>query len=147
MSHIAQSALAAAAIVGAGSALLPAVPPCYRSGILPGPEFRNMRASALPRQDRLPLRLAGAPGFNERLKATRYEPEDERHLISGRYWRADAVLLDERTRDIWYLIEGRTGFASIGDNVETAHPALIAKSMTVAAVSGIETPWADEVLE
>ena len=81
--------------------------------------------------------------FDERFEATSYEPKDERHLISGRYCRADAVLSDERTRDIWHLIEGRTGFASIGDNVETAHPALIAKFMTVAAVSGRETPTAD----
>ena len=85
--------------------------------------------------------------FNERLKATRYEAEDERHLISGRHGNTDAVRLDGQARDIWYLIEGRRGFAGIGNDVDSAPPTLIANSMTVAAVSGRETPTADQVLE
>lgn len=38
--------------------------------------------------------------------------------IARRYCGATAVLSDGRKRTIWYLIEDRMGFASIGDGVE-----------------------------
>jgi hypothetical protein len=34
--------------------------------------------------------------FNRRIRAKRYEPEDERHLISHHYSRVNAVLLEEK---------------------------------------------------
>lgn len=52
------------------------------------------------------------------IRETRFEPEDERHPISRQYCEADVLLSDGRSRDIWYLIEGDQGFASIGRNVE-----------------------------
>lgn len=52
------------------------------------------------------------------IRETRFEPEDERHPISRQYCEADVVLSDGQKRDIWYLIEGDQGFASIGSNVE-----------------------------
>ena len=135
MSRIAQSALAAAAIVAAGSALLPAASPAtdlvfyqeQNSGTCAHRRFLGKIVYRFGYQVR--------HDFNQRFRSVRDEPEDERHLISCRYCRADAVLSDGQTLDIWWLIEGRTGFASIGDNVESAPPALIANSMTVAAVS------------
>ena len=147
MSRIAQLALAAAAIVAAGSALLPAVSPAadlefYQEQNLGTRAHQRFLGKIVHRFDYQVLQV-----FNERLRATRYDPKDERHLISGRYCRTDAVLSDGQARDIWYLIEGRRGFAGIGDDVDSAAPTLIANSMTVAAVSGRETPTADQVLE
>lgn len=48
----------------------------------------------------------------------RYEPVAERHPIARLYCGATASLSDGQQRQIWYLIEGRMGFAGIGDNVE-----------------------------
>jgi uncharacterized protein (DUF1684 family) len=48
----------------------------------------------------------------------RYLPESEEWPIARRYCQATVQLSDGRTRDVWYLIEGRMGFASIGENVE-----------------------------
>jgi hypothetical protein len=48
----------------------------------------------------------------------RYLPESEDWPISRRYCGASVLLSDGSRRDIWYLIEGRMGFASIGKNVE-----------------------------
>lgn len=48
----------------------------------------------------------------------RYEPVAERHPIARLYCRATASLSDGQQRQVWYLIEGRMGFAGIGDNVE-----------------------------
>ena len=103
MSRIAQSALAAAAIVAAGSALLPAA-------------------------------------------YLEFYQEQNSGTCAHRRFLDKIVYRFGQTRDIWWLIEGRTGFASIGDNVESAPPALIANSMTVAAVSG-EPPTADQVIK
>jgi hypothetical protein len=49
---------------------------------------------------------------------TRYLPVVARHPISRLYCAAKATLSDGDVRDVWYVIEGRMGFASIGDNVE-----------------------------
>ncbi len=48
----------------------------------------------------------------------RYLPETEEWPIARRYCGATAILSDEVSREIWYLIEGRMGFAGIGENVE-----------------------------
>ncbi len=48
----------------------------------------------------------------------RYEPETEEWPIERRYCGGTVVLSDGHTRDIWYLIEGKMGFAGVGDNVE-----------------------------
>ena len=48
----------------------------------------------------------------------RYLPESEDWPIARRYCGATAVLSDGSTREVWYLIEGRMGFAGIGENVE-----------------------------
>lgn len=52
------------------------------------------------------------------IRETLYRPEDETHPISRQYCEAQVLLTDGRTHDIWYLIEGDQGFASIGTNVE-----------------------------
>lgn len=52
------------------------------------------------------------------IREVRHEPEDDRHPISRQYCEAEVLLSDGQDRDIWYLIEGDMGFASIGDNVE-----------------------------
>ncbi len=52
------------------------------------------------------------------LREQRYLPEDEDHQIARRYCAGTVVLSDGHARDIWYLIEGRMGYAGIGDNVE-----------------------------
>jgi capsid protein len=48
----------------------------------------------------------------------RFLPVSEDWPISRRYCGATVVLSDGSHRDIWYLIEGRMGFAGIGRNVE-----------------------------
>jgi capsid protein len=51
----------------------------------------------------------------------RYEPgyeTDSDAPIARRYCGAKVVLSDGRSRDLWYLIESRMGFAGMGDNVE-----------------------------
>lgn len=48
----------------------------------------------------------------------RYFPVAERQPIARLYCGATASLSDGNQRRIWYLIEGRMGFAGIGDNVE-----------------------------
>ncbi|NGN40761.1 hypothetical protein G6N74_06765 [Mesorhizobium sp. CGMCC 1.15528] len=52
----------------------------------------------------------------------RYEPVDERHPIARLYCGATASLSDGRQHEVFYLIEGRMGFAGIGDNVEFCLP-------------------------
>lgn len=52
------------------------------------------------------------------IQQVRYEPVAERHPIARLYCKANASLSDGQQRPIWYLIEGRMGFAGIGDNVE-----------------------------
>jgi hypothetical protein len=92
MSRIAQSALDAATIVAAGSALLPAVSPATDLDL-----YQEQNSGTCAHQ-RFLGKIVYRFGyqvlqvFNERFEATRYEPKDERHLISGRYCRADAVL-------------------------------------------------------
>ena len=50
----------------------------------------------------------------------RYRPQDvhKARPIARRYCHGTALLSDGRHRNIWYLIEGGVGFASIGSNVE-----------------------------
>lgn len=48
----------------------------------------------------------------------RFLPASEDWPISRRYCGATVVLSDGSHHDIWYLIEGRMGFAGIGRNVE-----------------------------
>lgn len=48
----------------------------------------------------------------------RYIPESEDRPIARRYCTAHVDLTDGHNRQIWYLIEGGMGFASIGDGVE-----------------------------
>ena len=54
----------------------------------------------------------------QRIHEHRYLPSSEEWPIERRYCGATVVLSDGRTRDLWYLIEGRMGFAGIGKNVE-----------------------------
>ena len=48
----------------------------------------------------------------------RYLPETYEWPIARRYCGATAILSDGASREIWYLIEGRMGFAGMGENVE-----------------------------
>ncbi|PSJ61222.1 hypothetical protein [Pseudaminobacter soli (ex Li et al. 2025)] len=48
----------------------------------------------------------------------RFLPLAYRQPIPRLYCGAQAVMSDGTQHDIWYLIEGKMGFASIGDNVE-----------------------------
>ncbi|MGD9914467.1 MAG: hypothetical protein AB7S80_10330 [Rhizobiaceae bacterium] len=48
----------------------------------------------------------------------RYLPYRESRPIARRYCGATAHLSDGKKRSVWYLIEDRMGFASIGDGVE-----------------------------
>lgn len=48
----------------------------------------------------------------------RYHQERHGHPIARRYCHATAHLSDGRHRKVWYLIEGKMGFASIGNGVE-----------------------------
>jgi hypothetical protein len=52
------------------------------------------------------------------IRDVRYEGEDEKHLIARQYCEAEVALSDGQSRSIWYLIENKMGFASIGSNVE-----------------------------
>lgn len=49
---------------------------------------------------------------------THFFPVVARHPIERVYCGAKVILSDGDVRDVWYVIEGRMGFASIGDNVE-----------------------------
>lgn len=51
-------------------------------------------------------------------RLTRYEPSTEDSPIERTYCQATALLSDGHSRQVWYLVEGGLGFASIGDNVE-----------------------------
>ncbi len=53
-----------------------------------------------------------------RIHERRYIPYGEWHPIARRYCGATVHLSDGRKRAVWYLIEDRMGFASIGDGVE-----------------------------
>lgn len=55
--------------------------------------------------------------FN-RVAEVRYIPQSEDRPIARRYCTAHVDLSDGRNRQVWYLIEGGMGFASIGDGVE-----------------------------
>jgi len=52
------------------------------------------------------------------IRETRYVPVGYRHPIMRLYCGAKVILSDGSQSDIWYLIEGRMGLASIGENVE-----------------------------
>ncbi|WP_099866279.1 hypothetical protein [Pararhizobium haloflavum] len=53
------------------------------------------------------------------IQQTRYEPRTEKNLVERHYCRAYANMTDNRSRPIWFLIEGDMGYAGIiGDNVE-----------------------------
>ncbi|MFU0503448.1 hypothetical protein [Pseudaminobacter sp. NGMCC 1.201702] len=54
----------------------------------------------------------------QNIHENRYLPVAERRPIARLYCGATASLSDGNQRQIWYLIEGRMGFAGIGDNVE-----------------------------
>jgi len=55
--------------------------------------------------------------FN-RVGETRYEPAHKMSPIERRYCHARVMLSGGFERSIWYLIEYRMGFASLGSNVE-----------------------------
>ena len=52
------------------------------------------------------------------IRENRYLPSRPDWPIERRYCIADVHLTNGHTRDVWYLIEHPTGFASIGSNVE-----------------------------
>ncbi|MCV0397758.1 MAG: hypothetical protein K5872_09630 [Rhizobiaceae bacterium] len=52
------------------------------------------------------------------IRLTRYEPLAEDSPIERTYCQATAMMSDGHNRQVWYLVEGGQGFASIGDNVE-----------------------------
>lgn len=54
----------------------------------------------------------------DRIRENRYLPEMPDRPIERRYCQAVVTLSDGNHRDVWYLIEHRTGFAGIGRNVE-----------------------------
>ncbi len=54
----------------------------------------------------------------QNIHETRYIPESDIWPIARRYCGATAILSDGQSREIWYLIESRMGYAGIGDNVE-----------------------------
>lgn len=54
----------------------------------------------------------------QNIREDRYLPETEDWPIARRYCKANVVLSDGRTRDLWYLVEGRMGFVGLGENVE-----------------------------
>lgn len=54
----------------------------------------------------------------DNIHENRYQPVAYQQPIARLYCGATVSLTDGSQRDIWYLIEGRMGFASIGDNVE-----------------------------
>lgn len=53
-----------------------------------------------------------------RIGETRYEPAHEKSPIERRYCHGRVWLSGGHERGIWYLIEYRMGFASLGSNVE-----------------------------
>jgi hypothetical protein len=54
----------------------------------------------------------------DRIRENRYEPVSEKWPIERLYCQAHVALTDNRSRDIWYLIETPLGFAGVGSNVE-----------------------------
>ncbi len=52
------------------------------------------------------------------IRENRFQPESPRWPIERRYCQANVALTDGVSRDIWYLIEEKTGFAGLGANVE-----------------------------
>ena len=75
--------------------------------------------------DRFAYQVKNVPGLPDvaitdfqQVHENRYLPESEDWPIERRYCSATAVLSDGHTREVWYLIEGRMGFAGIGENVE-----------------------------
>lgn len=52
------------------------------------------------------------------ISEVRYIPESEDRPIARRYCSAHVDLSDGRSKAVWYLIEGRMGYASIGEGVE-----------------------------
>jgi capsid protein len=57
----------------------------------------------------------------QRIHEHRYEPADENHPIARRYCGATVLLSDGSSRDIWYLIEERMGFATLLDGFGLAN--------------------------
>lgn len=55
--------------------------------------------------------------FN-RIGETRFEPAHEHSPIERRYCHARVMLSGGYQRTVWYLIESRMGFATLGSNVE-----------------------------
>lgn len=49
---------------------------------------------------------------------TRYEPQGEKWPIGRLYCGATAELTDGQSREVWYVIEDRMGFAGIGQDVQ-----------------------------
>lgn len=54
----------------------------------------------------------------DRIHQHRYLAKRKGRPIARRYCHATAYLSDGRRRKVWYLIEGKMGFASIGNDVE-----------------------------
>lgn len=126
MSRIAQFAtaalLAAASLVGVPQASLAADQVVYSE---PGTSLCADQRYLSKITDRFSYQVRHVPNlpavaisdFNL-IQQVRYEPVAERHPIARLYCKASATLSDGQQRPIWYLIEGRMGFAGIGDNVE-----------------------------
>ncbi len=53
------------------------------------------------------------------VSATHFEPKTYPSGIERHYCRATAVLSNGENRNMWYMVENRQGFASIGRNVES----------------------------
>ena len=125
MSRITRFVMAAA--IAAGSAMMPSAAPAadlliYEETYTGVCTDQRFLAKIVDRFDYQVKHVPNLPQVAitdvQRIRANRYEPVRERHPIARQYCKADVVLSDGHTRDIWYLIEGRMGFAGIGDNVE-----------------------------
>ena len=53
-----------------------------------------------------------------RVKERRHLPKQHDRPIERRYCKAMVVMSDGRSHDIWYLIEGPSGSAALGSNLE-----------------------------
>lgn len=86
---------------------------CNDSGILARIEAR-FRHQVLNVPHLPDVEIVGFRKVHER----RYIPFSEKRPIARRYCAATAALSNGKHRTVWYLIEDRMGFASMGDGVE-----------------------------
>ncbi|MDR0252119.1 MAG: phage portal protein [Brucellaceae bacterium] len=93
------------------------------AAVAPVCQEQSVINSAVAQFDRLVRGVPAMPAVRinavSHVSTTRFDPKTYPSGIERHYCRATAVLSNGENRNIWYMVEQRQGFASMGRNVES----------------------------